>query len=188
MSQIIGEATADLTPSNNSESSLGNLIADAYREKGKTQIAIQNTGGMRTRILQGRITWGNVFEVLPFQNTMVTLKLTGAQLKKTLERGLVSSIGIAATSGVRVQYDRSKPSGQQVVALQLLDGTPVDDSKLYSIATNDFVLAGGDGFTEIAKVTDITDTGIYLRDVLVDYIKTRQTISPVLDGRITVMP
>jgi 2',3'-cyclic-nucleotide 2'-phosphodiesterase (5'-nucleotidase family) len=183
----VGEALDDVGYSRTMESPLADIVADAFREKAKTQIALQNVGGIRAKIAKGRITWGNVFEVLPFQNTMVTLKLTGAQLKKTLERGLVPSIGIAATSGVRVQYDRNKPYGQQVVALQLLDGTPVDDSKLYSIATNDFVLAGGDGFAEIAEGTDITDTGIFLRDVLVDYIKTRRTISPVLDGRITVM-
>jgi len=187
MAEPVGEALDDVGYSRTMESPLADIVADAFREKAKTQIALQNVGGIRAKIAKGRITWGNVFEVLPFQNTMVTLKLTGAQLKKTLERGLVPSIGIAATSGVRVQYDRNKPYGQQVVALQLLDGTPVDDSKLYSIATNDFVLAGGDGFAEIAEGSDITDTGIFLRDVLVDYIKTRRTISPVLDGRITVM-
>ena len=123
MNEVIGEATADLTPSNNSESSLGNLIADAYREKGKTQIALQNTGGMRTRILQGKITWGNVFEVLPFQNTLVTLKLTGAQLKKTLSWDLL------AVSGVNVQLDLKKPAGQRLVSATMPDGTPIDDTK-----------------------------------------------------------
>src|SRR5438552_5865060 len=90
ISEILGEATDDLTYSRTGESPLGDLVADAFREKGKTQIGIQNIGGIRARISKGKITWGNVFEVLPFYNTMVTLKLTGAQLKKTLERGLVS--------------------------------------------------------------------------------------------------
>ena len=78
------------------------------------------------------------------------------------------------------------PAGKQVASLLLTDGTPVDDSRLYSITTNDFVLAGGDGFTEFAKGTDIKDTGILLRDVLVDYIKARRVLSPVLDERIIV--
>jgi len=68
----------------------------------------------------------------------------------------------------------------------LLDGTALDDSKLYSVTTNDFIVAGGDGFTEIGKGTDIMDGGIFLRDVLVDYIKAHRTISPKLDGRIVV--
>src|SRR2546428_824930 len=161
-------------------------LASAFPEKGKTQIALQNIGGIRARIIKGSVTWGNAFEVLPFQNTLITLKLTGAQLKKTLERGLVSSIGMVAISGIRVQFDTKNPAGNQVASLLLTDGTPVDDSKLYSITTNDFVLAGGDGFTEFAKGTDIRDTGILLRDVLVDYIKARRVLSPVLDERIIV--
>jgi 2',3'-cyclic-nucleotide 2'-phosphodiesterase (5'-nucleotidase family) len=178
MNEVIGEATADLAPSNNSESSLGNLIADAYREKGKTDIALQNTGGMRARIPQGKITWGNVFEVLPFQNTLVTLKLTGAQLKKTLGWDLL------AVSGVNVQLDLKMPAGRRLVSATLPDGMPIDDTKLYSITTNDFVLAGGDGFSELARGTDIKDTGILLREVFVDYIKAHLVLAPALDGRV----
>jgi 5'-nucleotidase/UDP-sugar diphosphatase len=186
VSQIVGEATDDLTYSRTRESPLGDLVADAFREKGKTQIGLQNVGGIRARISKGIITWGNVFEVLPFYNTMVTLKLTGVQLKKTLERGLVSSVGMVAISGIRVQFDMKKPEGQRVVSLQLPDGSPVEDSKLYSITTNDFVQVGGDGFTEFLKAMDVVDTGVFLRDVLVDYIKARRIISPALDGRIVV--
>jgi len=186
ISEILGEATDDLTYSRTGESPLGDLVADAFREKGRTQIGLQNIGGIRARISKGKITWGNVFEVLPFYNTMVTLKLTGAQLKRTLERGLVSSVGVVAISGIRVRFDIKNPEGQQIVSLQLGDGSPVEDSKLYSITTNDFVQVGGDGFTEFSKATDVVDTGIFLRDVLVDYIKARRIISPVMDGRIVV--
>ncbi len=186
ISEILGEATDDLTYSRIGESPLGDLVADAFREKGKTQIGIQNIGGIRARISKGKITWGNVFEVLPFYNTMVTLKLTGAQLKKTLERGLVSSVGMVAISGIRAQFDRTKPEGQRIVSLVLANGSAVEDSKLYSVTTNDFVQVGGDGFTEFAKARDVVDTGIFLRDVLVDYIKAHPVLSPVLDGRVVV--
>jgi 5'-nucleotidase / UDP-sugar diphosphatase len=186
MAELVGEASEEFSYSRTMESPLPNLVADAFREKGKTQIAIHNVGGIRARIAKGKITWGNVFEVLPFQNTLITLKLTGAQLKRTIERGLVSTVGLAAISGMRVQMDRTKSPGEQILSAQLLDGTPIDDSKLYSITTNDFILAGGDGFSELAKGTDIVDTGIFLRDVLVDYIKVRHTLSPALDGRLVV--
>ena len=180
MNEVIGEATADLPTSNNSESPLGNLIADVFRERGKTQIGLQNVGGIRTRIVKGPITWGAVFEVLPFQNTMITLKLTGAQLKKTLNFGLL------AVSGLRVHLELKKPAGQKLVSVTLSDGTPIDDSALYSITTNDFVTAGGDGFSELGKGSELKDSGILLRDVLVDYIKAHVTLSPALDGRVTV--
>lgn len=184
MAEVIGEASDELPYSRSAESPLANMVADAFREKGKTEIAIHNIGGIRARIGKGKITWGNAFEVLPFQNTMVTLRVTGAQLKKTLERGLVTTVGIVAVSGLRVQFDVKKPSGQQVISAILLDGRPVDDSKLYSLTTNDFVLAGGDGFSELAKGTDIVDTGVFLRDVFVDYIKNRHLLTPLMDGRI----
>ncbi len=186
MAEVVGEASNELTYSRTVESPLADLIADSFRERGKTQIGLHNVGGIRQRISKGKITWGNVFEVLPFQNTMVTLKLTGAQLRKSLERGLVSIVGLPAVSGIRVQLDRTKPEGQQVVSLTLPDGTPVEDSKLYSMTTNDFVVAGGDGYTELAKGTDIVDTGVYLRDVLVDYIKARRVLTPATDGRMLV--
>ena len=186
MAEVIGEAVGELIYSRTSESPLADMVADAFREKAKTQIAIHNVGGIRARILKGKITWGNAFEVLPFQNILVTLKLTGSQLKKTLERGLVTTVGMVAVSGIRVQFDRSKPPGEQVVSIVFSDGTPVEDSKLYSIATNDFVLAGGDGYTEFANGTDITESGIILRDVFVEYIKNHRILSPKVDGRIVV--
>src|SRR5204863_4779814 len=103
MTEPIGEATDDLVYSRTSESPLADIVADAFRERSKTQIAIHNVGGIRSRITKGKITWGGAFEVLPFQNTMVTMKLTGAQIKKTLERGLISTVGMVALSGLKVQ-------------------------------------------------------------------------------------
>ena len=78
-----------------------------------------------------------------------------------------------------------KSPRQQIVFLTLPDGTPIEDAKLYSVTTNDFVVAGGDGYDEFAKGADIADTRILLRDVLADYIKTRRVITPAVDGRIS---
>lgn len=184
--EIVGEAAEDLVKSEKSESALADVVADAFREKGQTQIAIQNIGGIRARIAKGKITWGNVFEVLPFENTMITARLTGAQIRKTLLRGLAPTIGMVSLSGLRVRFDLSKPPGEQIVSAILLDGSPLEDSKLYSVTTNDFVAAGGDGFSEFLNATDRVDSGIYLRDVLVEYIKTNRVLAPKLDGRIIV--
>ncbi len=180
MSEVVGEATADLISVNNAESSLANFIADAYREHAKTQIALQNVGGIRSRILKGPITWGGVFEVLPFQNTLVTLKLTGAQLKKTL------GWNILAVSGLRVHLDLKKPAGERLVSATLLDGSPLEDTQSYTVTTNDFVLAGGDGFSEIGKGSDVRISETLLRDVFVQYIKAHVVLSPALDGRVVV--
>src|SRR5262249_824933 len=97
---------------------------------------------------------------------------------------LVPTIGLVSLSGLRVHFDPAKPPGERVVSAILLDGTPLDDAKLYSVTTNDFVLAGGDGFTEFANGTDIVDTGVFLRDVLVDYIREKGIVRPIIDGRV----
>jgi len=89
-------------------------------------------------------------------------------------------------SGIRVHFDLKKPAGQRLVSVTLSDGSPIDDSKLYSVTTNDFVVAGGDGFGELGRGREIRDTGILLRDVLRDHIKAHRVLSPILDGRITV--
>jgi len=180
LAEVVGQATADLTRSNNAESPLADLIADALRERGKTQIGLQNIGGIRATIPKGSITWGDVFEVLPFQNTLVTVKVTGAQLKKALNAGLL------AVSGIRVRLDLKKPGGQQLVSVTLSDGTPIEDAQIYSVTTNDFVVAGGDGFGELGRGREIKDTGILLRDALLDYVKDKRVLSPVLDGRIAI--
>ena len=184
MADVVGEAAAEFEKSERVESSLADIVADAFREKGKTQIAIQNTGGIRSPISKGKITFGDVFAVLPFQNTMITLRLTGSQIKKTLERGLVPTVGIVSISGLRVHFDLNKRPGERVVSAILLDGTPIEDSQLYSVSTNDFLLIGGDGYAEFANGKDIVDTGVFLRDAMVEYIKASGTISPKLDGRI----
>jgi len=185
MGEIVGEATGDLASSKKIESPLANLVADSFREKGKTQIAIHNTGGIRARITKGPVSWGAVFEVLPFSNTLVTLKLTGTQLKKSLINGLRPEVGLPAVSGVRVRFDRQKKGAEQLVSLTLSDGSPIEDQKLYSVTTHDFLLAGGDGYTELANGTDVRDTDILLRDVLVEYIKTHHAVMPAIDGRIS---
>jgi len=186
MAEIIGEATEDLTYSRTMESPLADIVADAFRGRGGTQIALHNIGGIRARIPKGKITFGHAFEVLPFQNTLVTLQLTGEQLKRTLERGLVTTVGFPALSGLRVQIDRTKAPGQRVVSAILWDGTAIEDSSLYSVTTNDFILAGGDGYTELANGKDIVDTGIFLRDVLVEYIKANPALDPAIDGRLLI--
>jgi 2',3'-cyclic-nucleotide 2'-phosphodiesterase (5'-nucleotidase family) len=77
-----------------------------------------------------------------------------------------------------------KRAGERVVSAILSDGTPIEDSELYSVSTNDFLLIGGDGYTEFAKGKEISDTGVFLRDAIVEYIKAAGTITPRLDGRI----
>jgi 2',3'-cyclic-nucleotide 2'-phosphodiesterase/3'-nucleotidase len=182
MAEVLGRATGDLISSRSEESPLANMVADALRDKGKTQIAMHNIGGIRASISRGTVTWAHVFEVLPFQNTLVTMKLSGTQLKQILER----HSGLLAVSGIRVRFDLKRRGGSRLVSLSLPDGTPVRDFEFYSLTTNDFLVAGGDGLTELAKGRDILDTGIFLRDAFVEYVRRHKVLSPQLDGRLVI--
>lgn len=178
MAEVVGEASAELASSNSQESALADMVADAMRQAGGTQIGIQNTGGIRARIAKGPVTWGGVFEVLPFTNTLVTLKLTGAQLKEAL------GVRLLAVSGLRVRVRLDRPEGQRLVSATLADGTPIDDQAVYTVSTNDFVVAGGDGLGVFGKGADIEDTGILLRDAFMTYLKEHSPLTPKLDGRV----
>jgi len=181
MNAVLGEATANLPRTPDESGTLMNLVTDAFRARTGTQIALANPGGIRTSLPAGPITYGKVFEIFPFENTVVTMKITGAQLKRSL------GVGVTAVSGVRAVFDLSKPQGQALTSVTLADGSPIIDNATYSVAINDFMQAGGDGYAEFANGTEIQDTGIRVRDMLRDYIKEKKTITPVVDGRIQVL-
>lgn len=180
LQQVVGHAAGDLSRSTAQESQMGNLVADAVRAKTGTAIALIDATDAQTGIRKGPITSGMLFDVLPSENTLVTMHLTGAQIKHILGRSVMS------VSGVRVKLDASKPERKRLMSVRLADGTPLRDKDLYSVTTNDFLLMGGDGYTEFAEGIDVEDTGILMRDALAEHIAHLGTVSPRLDGRIQV--
>jgi 5'-nucleotidase/UDP-sugar diphosphatase len=181
MNAVLGEATQDLARRAEDGGAMLNLVTDAYRAKTGTQIALANPGGVRTSLPAGPITYGKLFEILPFENTVVTMKITGAQLKRSL------AVGITAVSGVRAAFDPRKPKNERLVSATLENGGLIVDDATYTVTVNDFMQAGGDGYTEFANGTDVKDTGLRLRDVVSEYIKAKKTITPVIDGRIEII-
>jgi 5'-nucleotidase len=181
MNTVLGDATSSFSRIVQEGGALLNLVTDAYQARTGAQIALANTGGVRTSLPAGAITYGKLFEILPFENTIVTMKLTGAQLKRSL------AVRLTAVSGIRVAFDLRKPKGDQLVSVTRDDGSPILDNATYTVAINDFMQAGGDDYTEFANGTEAKDTGMRLRDVVSEYIKARKTITPVLDGRIQIV-
>jgi 5'-nucleotidase / UDP-sugar diphosphatase len=180
LQQVLGHAAGDLSRSTAQESHIGNLLADAVRAKTGTTIALINATDPQTGIRKGPITSRTLLEVLPSENTLVTMRLSGAQIKRILGRSVMS------LSGVRVKLDVTKPEGKRLVSARLDNGTQIRDKDFYSVTTNDYLLMGGDGFTEFAGGIDVEDTGILMRDALGEYIFRVGTVSPRLDGRIRV--
>lgn len=180
------------------ECNLGNLIADAMLASAKprgAQVAITNGGGIRSSIPAGKVTLGQVLEVLPFSNTVAVVTLTGAELRASLEHG-VSRAHDATLSGtgrfpqiaaMRMTWDVTKPEGQRVQSLDIRqpDGSfkPVDPAADYVVATNNFMRVGGDGYALMAAGRNAYDFGQNLEDALADQLKAGP-VAPAAEGRI----
>lgn len=207
MNETVGEALADLDGANVrlQETNLGNLVTDVMRNVSGADAAIINGGTIRTSIKQGSIRVSNVYAVVPFDNYIVAIKLTGRQIRDTLEHG-VSAIEeeegrFPQVSGLIFTYDRKGPKGKRVKEV-FIAGKPLVADKEYTVATNDFLAAGGDGYKAFGDSVKsskdyaviggamkgeklvYSDSGRWLRDVVMDYIKTQQTVSPKVEGRI----
>lgn len=194
LSQEIGETLVHLDGERPNvrtrETNLGNLITDAMREAMNADVAFTNGGGIRASIVTGTITLGDVYTVLPFDNFLVSIDLTGAQLLAALEHGFRSYPaqlgGFPHLSGMRVAFDPAQPAGSRVVMAEV-NGVALDPAATYTVATNDFMAAGGDDYTMFTTGTNYTDSGLYLRDVVADYIRTNSPVNPTIEGRITTV-
>ncbi|MCJ7546906.1 MAG: bifunctional metallophosphatase/5'-nucleotidase [Deltaproteobacteria bacterium] len=168
--EVIGEAADDFS-SRCDDWAEYNLVADAVRETFGTEIEIENLGGVRSPLLKGKITRGDLVALDPFANTVVTFEITGRQLRKILARYA------PAVSGVRYRLE----SGELVEAL--VNGEPLQDGRRYTGATNSYF--AGRAFKG-ARVR-FQDTGKQRLEVLVNFIRQKGTILPVYDKRRVVI-
>jgi len=179
------------------ECEMGNLVADAIlaRVAGQgVQIVFQNGGGLRASIDAGEVTMGEVLAVLPFQNTLATFQLTGAGVLAALENGVSDVEGGAGrfpqVAGLRYAFDPAAPKGARVSEVMVREGdgwVPLDPARVYGVAANNFMRAGGDGYRVFAReAVNPYDFGPDLADVLADYLAANAPFAPALDGRITV--
>ena len=178
------------------ECNLGNLITDAMRAETGAQVALENGGGIRASIEKGDVTLGDVLTVLPFGNLVSTLSLSGKDLLATLENG-ASQMETGAgrflqVSGLRYTVDPSRAVGSRISKVEVLDaeGTyqPLNPTEIYTVATNDFMRSGGDGYTIMAeKGIDAYDFGRPLDQVLADYMKANEPVKIGIEDRITVI-
>jgi 2',3'-cyclic-nucleotide 2'-phosphodiesterase (5'-nucleotidase family) len=151
---------------------LGNLIADAQRWAGKGDIAIMNNGGIRTELRAGDATYGALFEIQPFGNTLYSLTMTGTQLRGLLEAMLSKSAPDDHVSGLAITYDPSKPKGSRIASVTTADGVPLSDSRSYNVILNDFLATGGEGYNASGRATSSRPLNIVDLDALIDYLKS----------------
>ncbi|WDR04130.1 bifunctional metallophosphatase/5'-nucleotidase [Devosia algicola] len=200
MGKVIGTTTAAIDGSRETcraqECEMGDLMADAMLDRTAEQgvtIALANGGGLRASIDQGDITMGEVVTVLPFSNTLATVQVSGADVIEALENG-VSDVENGAgrfpqVAGLKFSFDLSKPPGSRVSEVMVGSGddfAPIDQEAIYTLATNNYVRGGGDGYETFASGDNPYDFGPPLENILADYIaKLGGEYTPYTDGRIT---
>lgn len=154
------------------QTNLGNVITDAYLLATGADIAFENAGGIRASIAAGTVTYGDVINVSPYGNYVVTKKLTGAQIKEMLESSLTiqkncivandsgewdawpnDSGSYLQVGGIIVRFDPAQPAGERVLSVQK-DGQELDDTKEYTVAVNNY-LAGSDSYPQLANAAEI---------------------------------
>ena len=184
------------------ESTLGNTVADLYlwatsnEDYAGTpaQIGIMNPGGLRADLLygtDGTLTYRDVANVQPFANTLVTVTLTGAQLKDILEEQWQPDgserpkLHLGISDGFSYEYDAEAARGERIVSMSF-QGAEVDPAAEYTVVTNSFLAAGGDNFTTFAEGTDRTDTGQVDLTATVAYFAANSPVSPAELGRAVI--
>jgi 5'-nucleotidase/UDP-sugar diphosphatase len=146
MDEVIGEAEEAITHDveGREESALGNWQADLMRNFAGTDIALQNSFGIRGDILKGKITKRDIYEVSPFGNTLVTMELSGEEIWQILEES-VGEAGILQVSGMKVIYNKEKPKGERILEIEI-KGKPLKPKKTYSLVTNSFLAENIESF------------------------------------------
>jgi 5'-nucleotidase len=200
MAEVVGEASdfieGDRSVCRVMECSMGNLVADALLDRVADQgmqIAIVNGGGLRASIDAGEITMGEVFTVLPFQNTLATFQLSGADVLAALENG-VSQVEEGAgrfpqVSGLRYTWNPSGEPGSRIVSAEVDMGgewAALEPETIYGVVSNNFMRNGGDGYAMFATgAINPYDFGPGLEEVVATYLSDNSPYAPYTDGRIT---
>lgn len=170
------------------ESPAADLIADAQLAatrdpaRGNADLSFINTGGVRMDFVpdtSGAITFGQIFSIEPFGNTLIVKTYTGAQLKALLEQqfgpdGKLRPSSLVPSANFHYAFDTTRPAGDRIVAM-LLDGRPIDPAKSYRVTVNNFLASGGDTYSIFADGTDPFDAGLDL-DALEAWLATNPPI------------
>ncbi len=189
--------TLSRAPNAAGESVLGDVIADAQlaatrgEKDGGAVIAVTNPGGIRTDIARkqgdGTVSYADLFASQPFRNQLVTLTLTGAQLKRALEQQWLDPNRpriLQVSRGFHYVWDGAKSFGERVVATSMtLNGAPIEPSGTYRVTVNNYLSVGGDGFTVLKEGRE-AQTGVYDSDALYSYFRENGRIAPHPPDRI----
>ena len=196
---IIGKTEVELDTRRASvragETNFGNLVAEAMRRGVGAEVGLTNGGGIRgdrTYAAGTELTRKDVLTELPFGNTVVLMELSGSDLRAALENG-VSRVEDGAgrfpqIAGVRFEYDPTAPAGSRVVEVEV-GGAPLEAAKVYTVATNDYMAGGGDGYESLRNGRQLIDASgaTLMATMVMDHVESLGTVAPAVDGRIRAL-
>lgn len=184
MNEVIGtsDASMPIAGKYGGEIALGNLLTDILRTTTGSDVAILNSGGIRTDLPQGPVTLGKVYEILPFDNTVVTLELPGHELARI---GRVVADKIRNKQSGTLQFSGLQLKIKGDTASVFINGRPVDPKRRYKVATINYLLDDNEG-PYFGQAERIEDSGAFIRDVVISHIRKVQRLSMPGMGRIVV--
>ena len=179
---VVATAPVFMGRESDRENALGDWMTDCYRGTFGVDAALQNGGGIRAEIQAGPVSLRDIFNVMPFDNIVIKLAMKGSDLRAVFDHG-VGMGRMAQISGANIEYYRPRPAGERLAAISV-GGAPLDDAKLYTIATLDFLTSGGDGFSVFDRFVSSETTGARARDVLGACARKQGVISAPAPGRL----
>lgn len=186
LQEIVGYSDAEYDKGR-PEGPLSNFAADVVRAIAEKKtgehmdVSLMNMGGIRTSLPQGAVRVYDIYSIFPFDNYLVTFDIKGSDLRRFLNQ-MISRRRVEALSGVKMVITANKAD------TLLVSGAPIDDNRIYKFATINFLMDGGDGVVLSDVAINLKDTGIWVRDAIVEYLKDQtargEKISLKTDGRV----
>lgn len=195
--KVIGTLKKDWFSSYKMESNLGQWQADAMRSRFQTDLSVLNAGGIRKSLPKGDITINDMWEINPFGNTVVIIKLSGKAVKQMFKNNLrtyvkemdeLGSSDLSIVSGLKVEYDGKKVlAGDDdfIISIKTADGKDIDDNKIYTISTNNYL--GGQFkkyYGDVGEEIILEDTNVVDRDVMIDAVIAQKVIEGSVENRL----
>ncbi|KMK76596.1 DUF6359 domain-containing protein [Alkalihalobacillus pseudalcaliphilus] len=185
LNEVVGHAAIDMVGgySNDGDTALGNLIADSMLWQMKSDFALMNGGGIRDQLPAGEITFNRLFNIVPFNNVLVTFEVTGAELREILNAQITSYGPDFSIAGFHYTWDQTS---DEVVDIMLLDGSLIDESRTYTVTTNNYMAeSNGDKYRLMGQYAKNMVTGPEDLEALIAFVKTfHEPIAYHVEGRI----
>jgi len=194
----VGHASVELdalqATNRSEETNLGNFIADSYREATDADVAIINSGSIRSNSTYGpgKLTKRDIISILPFENPVVKVIVKGAIIRAALEHGVSRIVEdkeegrFPQVSGLKFTYDGRRPSGSRIISLTV-NGETLDDNRPYELATSNYLIEGGDGYVMFQEVEYLIrpEEGQSEPAIVMTAIGSKDSIRPEIEDRIT---